>query len=373
MISPRAFALALLALPGLAGCGDYLRTETTPPGPVMCPTDQELFHGACVDPALRYEPAERVDHDNVAAFGDPLVQLKLPDPPKSGFRLVAPPRTLAPGEKIDTCLAWPIPSTKEHIVYAGRLHATPGLHHSNLIAKPVSTATGPNPYPACHPGASDPFSQLPDLIPDVLFANSTQVVGEETLAFPQGMGFRLDPSREIATNIHYLNTGTEPELVELAYDFFTMPEATLEREVAPFSLGVNEFLVPPHSVGAVGTDCQVFGGAVVSMMPHTHKLAENFTVDLTRDGKQERVLESGPYGLGSDIHVYDPQITLNGVTSLKFECTFNNTTNHDVVYGIGENEMCILFGYIHPVKAQFVGFAANQGDACLSLQIGLFR
>ena len=187
------------------------------------------------------------------------------------------------------------------------------------------------------------------------------------------MGFRLDPSREIATNIHCLNTGTEPELVELAYDFFTMPEATLEREVAPFSLGVNEFLVPPHSVGAVGTDCQVFGGAVVSMMPHTHKLAENFTVDLTRDGKQERVLESGPYGLGSDIHVYDPQITLNGVTSLKFECTFNNTANHDVVYGIGENEMCILFGYIYPVKAQFVGFAANQGDACLSLQIGLFR
>ena len=85
MISPRAFALALLALPGLAGCGNYLRTETTPPGPVMCATDQELFHGACVDPALRYEPAERVDHDNVAAFGDPLVQLKLPDPPKSGI------------------------------------------------------------------------------------------------------------------------------------------------------------------------------------------------------------------------------------------------------------------------------------------------
>ena len=46
------------------------------------------------------------------------------------------------------------------------------------------------------------------------------------------------------------------------------------------------------------------------------QLAENFTVDFTRDGKQERVLESGPYGLGSDIHVYDPQILLQSVTSL---------------------------------------------------------
>jgi hypothetical protein len=368
----RAFAFALVSL-SAAACTSEPPTETTPPGPATCKADQELFHGVCVDPAERYEPTDRVDHDNVAAYGDPLVQLKLPDPPKSGFRLVAPPRTLAPGEEIETCLSWPMPSTKEHIVYAGRLHATSGLHHSNVIAKPVNKMTGPNPYPACNPGASDPFSQLPDVIPDALFANSTQVVGDETLAFPPGMGFRLDPSREIATSIHYLNTGAAPEVVEIVYDFFTMPEADLEHEVAAFTLGVNDFLVPPHSVGDVGADCQVFGGAIVSMMPHTYKLAENFTVDLTRDGQQERVLESGPYGLGSDIHVYDPQISLKGVTSLKFDCHFNNTTNHDVTYGIGENEMCILFGYIYPVKTQFVAYAAHQGDACQSIQIGLFR
>lgn len=218
-----------------------------------------------------------------------------------------------------------------------------------------------------------PFSQLPAVIPDVFFANSTQVVGEETLAFPAGMGFRFDPTREIATTIHYLNTGSAPQIVEVAYDFFTMPEADLEREVAPLSLGVNDFLVPPHSIGKVGTDCPVFGGAVVSLMPHTHKLAQNFTVDLTRDGKQERVLETGAYGLESDIHVYDPQIPLSVETTMKFECTFNNTTDHDVVYGIGENEMCILFGYIYPVKAQFVAYSPHQGDPCQSVQIGLFR
>ena len=130
-----------------------------------------------------------------------------------------------------------------------------------------------------------------------------------------------------------------------------MPEADLVHEVAAFTLGVNEFLVPPRSIGEVGTDCQVFAGEIVSMMPHTHKLARNFTVDLDRDGKEERVLESGPYGLGSDIHVYAPQTTLKRVSSLRFECTFNTTTNHDVVYGIGENEMCILFGSIYPVRA----------------------
>lgn len=370
---PRASALILVALTSVTGCVAEAPATPIPPGPVTCAADQELFQGACVDPARRYEPKDRVDHDNVAAYGDPLTQIKLPDPPKSGFRIVAPPIKLAPGEEVETCLSWPIPSTMEHIVYAGRLYATPGLHHSNVITKPVNPMTGPNPYPGCNPGAADPFSQLPAVIPDVLFANSTQVVGEETLAFPPGMGFRYDPTREIATTIHYLNTTAAPIVVEVAYDFFTMGEATLEREVAPFSLGVNDFLIPPHSVGKVSADCQVFGGSVVSMMPHTHKLAQDFTVDLMSSGKADRVMETGPYGLGSDIHVYDPQITLKGVSSVKFECTFNNTTNHDVVYGIGENEMCILFGYMYPVSAQFVGFAPHQGDPCQSTQIGLFR
>lgn len=368
MISPRVLVV-LAALTGITGC----IADSTPSAPLTCAAGQELDDGACIDPALRYEPSQRVDDDNVSAFGEPLTQLVLPDPPKSGFRIVAPPRKLAPGEEVELCLSWPIPKTMEHVVHAGRMYTTPGLHHSNVIAKPVNAMTGANPYPGCHPGASDPFSQLPEVIPDVLFANSTQVVGTETLAFPEGMGFHVDPAREISTSIHYLNTGAEPETVEVVYDFFMMPEAALEHEVAPFSLGVNQFLVPPHSVGAVGADCHVFGGTVVSLMPHTHKLAQNFTVDLARDGKEERVLESGAYGLESDIHVYDPQITLQGVSSMKFECTFNNTTNHDVVYGIGENEMCILFGYIYPVNKQFVAFAENQGDPCQSVQIGFFR
>ena len=54
--------------------------------------------------ARRDDPNERVVHDNVAAYGDPLTQIKLPDPPKSGFRVVAPPIKLAAGEEIETCL-----------------------------------------------------------------------------------------------------------------------------------------------------------------------------------------------------------------------------------------------------------------------------
>jgi hypothetical protein len=363
--------MRLLLLPPvalLAAC------SSSPPGTTACAANEELFQGACVDPAQRYEPAQRVDTDNVIAFGDALTQLELPDPPKSGFRIIAPPRSMKPGQEVDFCLSWPYPKFQNHVVYAGRLYTTKGLHHSNLIAKPVDTAVGPNPYPSCHPGASDPFSKVPQVIPDVLFANSTQVTGEETLAFPPGKGYTVDPSRELITDMHLLNTTGETQIVEVAYDFFTMPEADLVDEVAPFVLQVDNFLIPPHTTGVVGSTCDVFGGSVVEMMPHTHKLATKFTVDLLDlQGQPKRVIDNGAFDSQSHIEVYQPAIDLTDDLSMKFECTFANTTDHNVVYGIGQNEMCILFGYLYPVKNQFVGHAPYQGQPCQSVEIGLFR
>jgi hypothetical protein len=61
-------------------------------------------------------------------------------------------------------------------------------------------------------------------------------VGQETLAFPPGKGFTVDPSREIITDIHLLNTTPDAMVVEVAYDFFTMPVSDLVDEVAPFVL-----------------------------------------------------------------------------------------------------------------------------------------
>lgn len=71
--------------------------------------------------------------------------------------------------------------------------------------------------------------------------------------------------------------------------------------------------------------------------------------------------------------IYDPQLDLTNVDKIHFACTFDNTTTHDIIYGIGSNEMCILFGYVYPVKKQFVGHSPYAGEPCTSFEIGLFR
>jgi hypothetical protein len=370
---PNRARLLFSAIASLSLFGCSSSASTVPGAP--CAEGLSLEEGACVDRVRRYEPAERVDENNVVAFGDPLQTLDLPDPPKRGFRLIAAPRTVQPGEEIETCVSWPFPADlASNIVYAGRIYTTPGLHHSNVVTKPVDPAAGPQPYPSCHPGAYDPFGDLPQVIPDVLFANSTQVTGEETVTFPKGVGFKVDTSRDIVTSIHFLNTTSEPLRVEVAYDFFTMPKEDLESEAAPFVLQVNDFLIPAHSKGSVGSTCPVFGGNVAAMMPHTHKLLESFTVDRIReDGAVESVYAKGAFDTDSDIKLFEPALKLSSFDQMRFECVFNNTTGHDVTYGLGENEMCILFGYVYPAVTQFVGYSDFQGEPCSSFQIGIFR
>jgi hypothetical protein len=350
----------------LAGC--------TGANTIVCDVGLVLFRGTCVDPVKRYEPSSQLDENNVVAYGDPITELDLPPPPKSGFRIAAPPRTLAAGEEVDFCLSWPIPDLTHNVVHAARLYTTPGLHHSNVVAKPVNADLGPNPYPDCNPGASDPTGNIGAGIPDVLFANSTQLEGSETIAFVNGMGYVLDSTREVATDIHYLNTRGEPQRIEVVYDFFTMPASELKQEVAPFVVNVGEFSVPPHTTEVVGATCTSYGGNIATIMPHTHELAQRFTVDLLPSGGAEkRIFDDGAFDLESDIRLFDPAMNIDDAEMIRHECTFVNTRDIEVHYGIGTNEMCTFFGYIYPPEKQFVGTISKDNGPCNSIQLGLFR
>ncbi|AUX45480.1 hypothetical protein SOCE26_069710 [Sorangium cellulosum] len=365
----RARSRWCILIPFLPGCAGG-----EPAPPAACAPGEELFRGRCVAPAARHEPEERIDRDNVVAFGAPLTRLSLPDPPRSGFRIIAPPRTLPPGAETTFCISWPFPAIEHKTVYAARVYTTAGLHHSNVIARPVDPDLGPNPYPDCHPGADDPYGDLPAIIPDVLFASSTQVVGREALVFPPGMGFTLDTSREISTNIHLLNTSPEDAVIEVAYDFFTMPLSERAEELVPFVMNINDFLVPPRATRSVGATCTTFGGNIVSLMPHTHRYADAFDVDVVREaGGEARIYEGGAFDLEGDIEVYRPAIALEAGDSIRYTCRFRNSSEHELRFGLGDNEMCTLFGYMYPPEKQFAAVTRVDGEPCTSFGIGFFR
>jgi hypothetical protein len=366
-----ATTIALLVLSACSGNEDGK-------SPAACGVGEELENGSCVDALRRYEPEERVDVDNVVVYGDMPKTLELPDPPKSGFRLIVPPQALGPGEELEDCRAWAYPNIKYKSIYAARIYTSGALHHSNMYGVPLSS-TGPSPYPTCTKGQADIFAQVPNLlsgnIMDVLFANSTQIDGGEQIVFHKGMAFPITTDgREVATTIHWLNVTSHDVTSEIAYDFFTMPDDQVTETLVPFVFENEGFSIPPKTVGDITTTCDlVEHGTIASIMPHTHKRATVFEVDLLRsDGTSEKIFEDGSFDTSSDITVFDKPISLEGFTQIRHRCTVNNDLSDTIVWGIGQNEMCTLFGYLYPPSAQMLGYVGS-GDSCLALDLGSKR
>jgi hypothetical protein len=360
--------------------GDAGRDAAAADAAIDCDRGMEAWRGRCVDPTRRYEPEERIDFDNVVSYRAGQTVLDLPDPPKSGFRLIVPPRILAAGAEVEGCHAWALPDIRHRFVYAARIYTNGGLHHSNLFGVPIASS-GPSPYPNCTAGQADVGAQLPNLLAgnilDVLFANSTQIEGGEQLVLPAGMAFELTiEGREAATSIHWLNTTTEELRSEIVYDFFTMPEDEVETEIVPFVFETTQIHVEAGTTEDVTTTCDLAapGGNIVSIMPHTHKRATAFDVELLRDdGSADSIFHDGAFDTESDITVFDDPISLEDYSRIRYTCRIRNELDQPIVWGIGDNEMCTLFGYLYPPSAQQLGYVLAGTNGCATLNLGAMR
>ncbi|MBM4363824.1 MAG: hypothetical protein FJ104_14180 [Deltaproteobacteria bacterium] len=347
--------------------------------PAECSRWEVREGDACVDPARRGEPEGPGDANNVVAYeGEPLT-LDLPPPPKSGFRLVVPPRRLAPGEEVQGCVSWAYPELAHRNVHAARLYTSGGLHHSNMYGVALAEG-GPSPYPGCAPDQDSVFAQIGKIasgvVMDVLFANSTQIEDGEQVLFPEGMAFAITTeAREVATSIHWLNTTDEEIVSEVVYDFFTIPDDAVKTPLVPFVFDNRAIDVPAGRTEPVSAECQVNPAAnIVSFMPHSHQRVTSFDVELVReDGTTEPVYHDGRFDAESEITVYDEPISLEGFRWIRHTCVIQNDLDQPIIHGVGNNEMCTLFGYLYPPTAQQLGYVPGVGQDCLFLDIGTFR
>lgn len=366
-------AFALLAPAMLfAACGG-----SDSSGGKSCPEGFESREGLCVDPVHIHDPADRLDFNNVLGDSDFPSGMALPRPPNSGFRLIAPPYIMQPYEEAVVCVSWQLPELSSHNIYVAEFHTTAGVHHGNLISTPIDAILGPNPSPGCRPGAEDFVTAYAAGItgsadmPQVLFASSTQLVGTERRVFPEGMAMRLGRGQEAVIGIHYLNPTPDELPVDLAYDFYTAPADAISTEIVPFAFFYNGFTLPAGQITTLEADCAFDnGGQIVSMMPHMHEHGREFRV-LYSGGERngEILMEDLGFDQESDIHSYDPAISIAEGHGVKYSCTFDNYEDQDLTEGIGKNEMCILLGYMYPPFSQVSGFV-RPDTGCFSIPIG---
>ncbi len=331
-MSPRALRFAGIPLAALLGaCGG----GTMPP--------QMFTQGA---PPARQPPADAV----------------------GGFMIQLPPMTLQPGDELLPCVVFPLDVMgPSRIVGGATLNATPGLHHGNITTRP-STGSGVRPC-----DRNDVGSEALDVLAGgaVLFASSTQVMGTEWQSFPAGMGYRLKDGYEIVARMHYLNASTQPIVVQPSYQWYTIAESALVQELAPFIWDYGKFSIAPHTTLKVTGEC-TFPRAdhpmhLVNLLPHMHKLGIEFDAGVIGgplDG-QDFLVSPGYDPEKGVLTQYDPAIDLTGTDGVTFSCTWNNTTDLTIVEGIGQNEMCMLFGYAYPPAASWSALA-SEGTCIMS-------
>jgi hypothetical protein len=284
-----------------------------------------------------------------------------------GFRIELPVTTLAPGEEIEPCFVLPlVVEGPSRLVGGAVLRTPPGMHHGNITARP---AGGADP---CVTG--DPAVDIVDG-GTVLFASSTQVSGEEWYRFADGMGFRVREGHVIVARMHYLNAGEAPITVAPTYEWFTIDTAHLVEELAPFLWTYSGFMIPAMTELTVAAEC-LFGDPqhpmhVVSLLPHMHKLGTALSADIVGGPRAgDRFLDSPGYDPEDGVlRLYDPGVDLSAADGFGFSCTWNNTLDRTIREGIGDNEMCMIFGYAWPADQAFNALANDAG--CLTLRTPL--
>lgn len=285
-----------------------------------------------------------------------------------GFAIEIPALTLEPGEERFPCFIFPLvvegPSA---VVGGGKLVTGPGMHHGNVTTRP---ATGEGIRP-CSPEDNQGLGEAGDILDggSVLFGSSTQFVGEEWQSFPDGMGYPLARDGfEIVARMHYLNSTTEPLTVTPSYEWFTIDEATVDHLLGPFAWNFVDFEIPPLSEHTVTAECDVPGPMqIVNVLPHMHALGRAFFGEYyggEREG--ERWLDSVGYDPDNGVMTqYDPAIDLSQGYGARWGCTWKNTHERPIYEGVGDNEMCILFGYAYPYEHAYS--AQTNGNGCLMI------
>jgi hypothetical protein len=286
-----------------------------------------------------------------------------------GFSMAPPPVVLQPGEELTPCYIAPLELMgPSRVVGGGTLTVGAGMHHGNITAR-AKTGEGLRECPDGEGGAVQ--GEAADILEGgaVLFGSSTQIQGTEWQSLPDGLGYPVREGSEIVARMHYLNATSAPITIAPRYEWFTIDEAKVTHLLGPFVWRFHEFKIEPQSELTVTGGCRIPGPMrLVNVLPHMHQLGTAFTADFMGgplDG--QRFLDSRGYDPDQGVlRQFDPALDLSQGDGVRFSCTWRNTFDKPIVEGIGDNEMCMLFGYSYPADSAYSAVSTGE-SACAAI------
>jgi hypothetical protein len=180
-------------------------------------------------------------------------------------------------------------------------------------------------------------------------------VGTGRATLPAGVAIKVAAGQQVILNLHLFNTsdaqlvGTSGIRVKTA-DPAAVPNIAEGQLMGP----VVQLDIPPSSNDVrVSGECTISGEPihVVSIAPHMHVLGVHLKTELVRDGVATTLFDVD-YSFDNQVATpMDPIIDVAPGDKIRTTCTYDNPTDHEVVFGESStDEMCMSGLLYYPAQ-----------------------
>jgi len=267
------------------------------------------------------------------------------------------PYPLEPGVEItDDCVSITLHNSDPIYVNQVELTTSTGFHHSNWFWVPETQFAGPDGTWSCDERRYSELSA--GVFGAVVFAQSTQAL-HEIQAFPAGAATKIPPRAKLVAGLHLLNASDEPLAPTIQLTLTPIAAAAVTADLHGFAFQNQAIQIPPKARSRFTIECDLTKGfdstmtrpppdfRIYHVLAHYHELGSGLTFEALRDadGAPEMMFETQTRigdGLAS---VLDPPFDLTGHSKIRFACEYDNPRDTTVGWGVGDQEMCIVFAF----------------------------
>jgi len=271
-------------------------------------------------------------------------------------------------ERPGDCQTWELNNEEELWVNAVHFKNEGSIHHSNWTFVPQDFDKYPTGlWKNCYQNG---FAEAEAAAEGgVVFAQSTQVK-EETQKFGPGIAYRIPPHSKIVGSIHLLNYLPEDVTTNIEMTLYTIEKEDVVTHLKPMVLTNRALNIPANSEARFQSDCNfmtmysgLFDGPlelkVHYLLPHYHNTATGFALSiLGGENDGDVVFETSGYSEEPFGVVFDPPLDFSGSLGMSYYCHYKNPFNKNLGWGIGDDEMCDMLGFVES-PAGYIGYISS--------------
>ncbi|HEY5948089.1 MAG TPA: hypothetical protein VIV40_21485 [Kofleriaceae bacterium] len=267
------------------------------------------------------------------------------------------PYPLDPGVEItDNCVSITLHNEEPIYVNQVELATSAGFHHSNWFWVPDNQFAGPDGTWSCD---ERHYSEAAaGVFGAVVFAQSTQAL-HEIQKFPAGAATKIPPHAKLVAGLHLLNPSDEVVAPKIDLTITAIAPDTVTTDLHGFAFQNQTIQLPPHAKSRFTIECDLTKGfdstvmrpppdfRIYHVLAHYHELGTGLTFEALRDsdGAAQTMFETQTR-IGDNLAaVLDPPFDLTGHSKIRFACEYDNPRDATVGWGVGDQEMCIVFAF----------------------------